>query len=469
MKKFKSFLTEMSARILKMDNQPVTLSKDAPAETKDALIKAGFIVGDPFTIYQGHTGTTKDIKIGNTGKEEVVLKDLNGDFIRLMGTQYDLRKTFDIAPGGPAKFVKEMGTHKQEEASLYLFEEAIENGYSPTDDEIKSRYPKMSPAWLHAFRAQAAILKQHLGKYSFKHYERGGEFTKFIRGIVGNKKLLGYKKIDAWNPADVWLLKDKWSPSSEIGVALKSAETIQRVNFIMRDAYAKQEIIGISLKKVGPKVKIANWSPTNTSRNMKVYNYPWKSGYLNLKLRSNGAAFETQNVDWYMVPGITSNSTTGKGNIGIEYKNSSSAKWGMASRDLVQRLFQSLNRYFPAREKSKAPGQPHDVPLDLEEFQKQRKEYRYMIAQIAKSKLNFNLGGVSVDEAIDNIITVFKSDNKTYAKKATISKLQAILLAYQLVLVERTKGRKGLDQLVTEIGMLCQKSGADAGPFVKVS
>ena len=83
-------------------------------------------------------------------------------------------------------------------------------------------------------------------------------FMNYITNLV--KAKFGIAKKDAWNPADIWLIKSTGGmvPSEfrqQINEAMNgdkggATQTLEELNVIMRAMFNKNQLVGISLKKV---------------------------------------------------------------------------------------------------------------------------------------------------------------------------------------------------------------------------
>ena len=118
--------------------------------------------------------------------------------------------------------------------------------------------------WQKSFFAQQEAMLSKFSGPQFKVMEFGRDKEKFMDFISGLVKPLGVIKKDTWNPADIWIvdkrkenniekaLKDVVSFSRPGDAASADAKSklikLQELNKLLRQLYASQTIIGVSLK-----------------------------------------------------------------------------------------------------------------------------------------------------------------------------------------------------------------------------
>ena len=180
--------------------------------------------------------------------------------------------------------------------------------------------------------AQAGIQK-HIGKWPFW---QGGKIS----------------KKDSWNPADIWLLSSKKDANDVLKDLKENGHTKQKVNAILKVAYHKRQVVGISLKKVGKTVKYeevnlemkggksAEVKHPNIWFGKFDLNVPFSNGNFDLKTNTLTVTDTKKNDVGVMRCG--SNQTT-PGNITFEFKaaGNSSAQLGKVPMDLMLQLWQS--------------------------------------------------------------------------------------------------------------------------------
>jgi hypothetical protein len=84
-------------------------------------------------------------------------------------------------------------------------------------------------------------------KISNSTFHRGGELESAIYDEFRKfKKDSGLSGEDKWNPADIWIAKKGYKPK-------KDFKGLNELNKYVFDAFKKKDLIGVSLKKIGPK------------------------------------------------------------------------------------------------------------------------------------------------------------------------------------------------------------------------
>ena len=79
-------------------------------------------------------------------------------------------------------------------------------------------------------------------------------FMDFITNFVTKAPRRWYSKKDSWNPADIWLIKND-TVLNVYKKRIEESQSIKEVNDILRHAFDKNRIVGISLKKSNAKYK----------------------------------------------------------------------------------------------------------------------------------------------------------------------------------------------------------------------
>ena len=175
---------------------------------------------------------------------------------------------------GPIK----IDTAQQERVTALIFEQVLnkktpkwktfEQMYDASSSGLKKIHPNLKVEnykkddWWKHFDLQFNNIDKltDLKSNHFEVFNRDGDFMDFISKLVtkgtGGKLLPKEHGIfnakDSWNPADIWLIDTAPSgPYTKLMADLKSATTIAKLNDILRIAFNKQIVVGISLKKSG--------------------------------------------------------------------------------------------------------------------------------------------------------------------------------------------------------------------------
>lgn len=123
------------------------------------------------------------------------------------------------------------------------------------DKTLKQCLDKLDDAWKYSVIETA---NQMFKDFKFGHhiFYRGGSVpTQVYKEFSKFKKEAGFSGDDKWNPADIWAIK-------RTHIVKKDFKTIIDYNKYIHDAFNKEELVGISLKKIGkgqkPHSKIYN-------------------------------------------------------------------------------------------------------------------------------------------------------------------------------------------------------------------
>jgi hypothetical protein len=183
-------------------------------------------------------------------------------------------KWTEIFKGVYSGRVGSISTPQQEQITLRIMEEVLNSNtkkwksfsemYLDKKTGLKKIFPDLAPGtdWHEHFSLQFREVYNTTGlkNSSFDTYLYEGEssFMKFITEIV-KKVPHKYSKKDSWNPADIWLVNSKVSKGRVMidnqtflggyREAIEEAQTTKELNHILKQAFYKRHICGISLKK----------------------------------------------------------------------------------------------------------------------------------------------------------------------------------------------------------------------------
>ena len=181
-------------------------------------------------------------------------------------------------PGGGGADAKTItiDTAQQEKITALIFEQVLnkktkkwktfemmyddpKSGLKKIHSGLKIKDYKKDSWWKHFDLQFEEIDKTtKLPSNHFEVFNRDGGFMDMISALVtkgtgGNllkKDIAKFSKKDSWNPADIWLLDTSPAgPFASVQKKLESATTIAKINDILRIAFNKNVVVGISLKK----------------------------------------------------------------------------------------------------------------------------------------------------------------------------------------------------------------------------
>jgi len=159
-------------------------------------------------------------------------------------------------------------TAKQENGSKVFFESVIERNKVPSEAEMKKVYDGYDESWEETYQKQADALKKFLGSKKGYEYSRDKGIMPYIEGIA--KKECGVSVKDRWNPMDIVMVKkDKKrvvegtiKELTNIGGMSKDAK-LTLLNAYMREALKEKVLVGVSLKAISAKKKVASAETAN--------------------------------------------------------------------------------------------------------------------------------------------------------------------------------------------------------------
>ena len=154
-------------------------------------------------------------------------------------------------------------TAKQENGSRVFFESVIETGKEPSDKEMYKIYDGYGPDWKETYRKQVAALKKFLGSNRGYEYSRDSGIMPFLEDIA--KKEGGVSVKDRWNPMDIVMVKKNMRRVVEGTIkeltnidGMSKEAKLSLLNAYMREALNEKILIGVSLKAIAAKKKVAN-------------------------------------------------------------------------------------------------------------------------------------------------------------------------------------------------------------------
>jgi len=186
-----------------------------------------------------------------------------------------------------SKTVK-ISTAQQEKITLLIIKNVLgddgktyksfDEMFNSKNSEIQEIFPDLPklPSWYEHFDLQFREITKTPNfpnsSYGVYMYDDPGSFMEYVSDLVtsSNKfdlKGLGlYSKKDSWDPADIWLIKSnsiqkKYEAKFDMikqnfiegFYSENKFQSIKDINTILKDAYHKRDIVGISLKKSNQK------------------------------------------------------------------------------------------------------------------------------------------------------------------------------------------------------------------------
>lgn len=113
-------------------------------------------------------------------------------------------------------------------------------------------------SWKQSFLTSSNILYSYVSESNYTHHRD----SPLINDLYAKYASTGVKyQSDKWNPSDVWIVKDS-------ALDTRFSSSIEELNDQVKDLFSKNEIIGVSLKKLGknPKIEIKNMDKENKKK-----------------------------------------------------------------------------------------------------------------------------------------------------------------------------------------------------------
>ena len=299
----------------------------------------------------------------------------------------------------------------------------------------------------------------------------------FMEFISDHVKQYGISQKDNWNPADIWLIKneDTWrdiitrQSSVEGGSSPASmAHNLQQCNAILREAWSKHEIIGISLKAIG-RGDEARWEAVNTTvefvnqRSDLNFKKTFKLDEIRCFLQIDKNGTVTQDSWVYINNGKTTykfqvkaNSSSDRSGSGLKYEGqqegATAARLGKATVDLLMDLMSEAGIPFDKNKTS--------YPITVEQLIDEEKDYKKKLEILASNRVKLSKDGTqNAASAYDALLYLMNRE-----PWVANSRCQQITWLCQLLKLQGQKQQEFLADLV----FLSKKEGKRYGPFGKI-
>ena len=213
-------------------------------------------------------------------------------------SEYKTKDSFNIRferTGKTGSSNLKISTDEQEQIALEIFKHKISGNqckwnsfdemWSDKKSGLKNIYKKGDIKQLKEWYKHFVLIFDKIDRLSdvpsgkYKVFSQSDGFMEWVSKKV--REGYGISKKDSWNPADVWLIKDatiqkKYEKRIDNLVQenkkTKNVEYISMLNDVLREAYHKRDIVGISLKKNNGKVLY--FEESNLNRNTQKHEVP---------------------------------------------------------------------------------------------------------------------------------------------------------------------------------------------------
>jgi hypothetical protein len=381
-------------------------------------------------------------------------------------------KGVDISYGngsGTGTGTSAVDTAQQENATRLYCEMYIEKGKFPNANELKKVYSNADDNWVETFESQAKAMKGYLKSKGY-NWSRDDGIMPFVENIALKK--CGVRTKDSWNPADIYCVKASKESKikkdlTKIGdMEIEPRARLDRLNEYMRDCFIRQELIGISLKKLKRGKASLEESNVTQKGTLDDISIMPNSVKLDLDLDRNGE----------FVTGEMSMQLKIKGSqVGVQIRAFSggvreSTQMDMTGSGAAAKLgkvssTEALNPFLQPLGLNRRMGT--DLPKvgqwTEDDVQKYIKEYN-QIKSIKIGGQNIYWGKQKWEHVLREAIEIEQNVNRT------ASQLSAKLQCFQWVKIFSEVQKKGkLDEFLTIMYYGAKKEFASAGPFLKIS
>ena len=159
-------------------------------------------------------------------------------------------------------------TAKQENGSRVFLQSVIEKGVEPADKDMLQVYEGYNLEWKLTYRKQVDAVKGYLKGEKGYDYSRDIGIMPYIEGIA--KTDCGVSVKDRWNPMDIVMVKKNMKNVVEGTIreltnidGMNKPANLILLNAYMREALEDKILIGISLKAIKVKKKVASVEVAN--------------------------------------------------------------------------------------------------------------------------------------------------------------------------------------------------------------
>jgi hypothetical protein len=225
----------------------------------------------------GKSVTIKKDDVWNEFKGLIKNKKWGGasKFLSNNGAHWSKQKTFETS-GKPIRWTQieksifsgakiKITTAQQEQMTLKIIEEVLSSGSKDwktfPEMYVKLKLNSIIPdldldsEWGAHFELQVRDIRKTVSlKNNWYKVYSYDNFMDFITNFVTKAPRRWYSKKDSWNPADIWLIKND-TVLNVYKKRIEESQSIREVNDILRHAFHKNRIVGISLKKSNAKYK----------------------------------------------------------------------------------------------------------------------------------------------------------------------------------------------------------------------
>ena len=305
-----------------------------------------------------------------------------------------------------------LNTKQQESITLKIIENVLGSNsitwksFGQMFDDKKSGIQKIFPKlkdpklidWWANFELQFKIISKDWSefpnsRYKVYLYDGKGSFMKYISDLVVKEMDL-YSQKDSWNPADIWLVESKKiqndyikelnAIADELGKDDKGKyaddeyKSIRDINILLKRAYNKKHIVGISLKKSdGKHLHYTKFNLEAKEKDQKLPNVQFDKIKLDCSYIESSHKFKSKTSQVFVTDNgddaykLSYKSNTGEGKIGnITYEflpsGTAAAQLGKVPKDKLKEWLEDQIKLFNIKGEKLKVEMPQAVNLDTE-------------------------------------------------------------------------------------------------------
>ena len=245
------------------------LTRDDRAYRADLFLKK-YKANTPFETVDGEMVTLK-----YNSEMESAIKSSNSKLARSIGLETidgtkiafsKLSKTAEFGGGGRGSGGGAQNTRATESAQCVYLQaiwdnpsttfspEDIAQAFGKTKTDAKADEVQLGDEeWISSSIKVARTLHKVLSKKDYE-FHRGSSWVDALEAKFKelNKQEKAFSNVNKWTPADIWMI----AKGTQNKYDIEGAKSLQYLNNELLKAYAERDIVGVSLKKVGNKLKL---------------------------------------------------------------------------------------------------------------------------------------------------------------------------------------------------------------------
>jgi hypothetical protein len=367
---------------------------------------------------------------------------------------------------------KNIPTAILEKGSILIFNKSLENkktfksanditNDNDTMNELKKIFKpwgEVPTSWIDSYYKQQKKLFEVIGTDGWEtiQYNERDSFMNFIKNQVLRK--IYNKRYSTWNPSDIWVIKE--NRREQIKQILKNVAdqktkkekdiSLERLNDILSDLLVKNELIGVSLKKIKgePRLVYVNVRPQHINFVKDLLDEEYEVAEKDIKIEFDLFSSSREYKEECRVKFKGNNSIQIKSNAGakssspnlnLKFESNLGTSGGRGGKIEIKLIEEQVKKF---------ENNYKIYPSTKSIFQKERVDYEKYFNEI-KSKLSFNSDTFNGKDFADEIEKMFDSQDKKTVRIAQIKLMELKFLREMYKLT--SKPNNNLGEFWTEI------------------